>query len=239
MRVTMCMYVHVLYVRACIFQYAFPPDMPVRFSWRKTCLRCCPPPSHDKSIFAGWSMYVCVCIACMRMYRMYLSVLYELILYLLLLQRQAQESPQRPLMTVSCGGTRQASLRAPQVMGANNFFLHPCPLRQPDPPSLSPLTTRFRAPPPPPPSEVPESPPPARLDKKPGQIRACRPGPKPRPSLLGKFRRFLRHTVSAAAPQRPLPTVIGACMYVPVCACIACIACICMYLYVLSECVCI
>ena len=34
-----------------------------------------PPPSHDKSIFAGWSMFVCVCIACMCMYRMYMSVL--------------------------------------------------------------------------------------------------------------------------------------------------------------------
>ena len=31
--------------------------------------------SHDKSIFAGGSMYVCVCIACMCMYRMYMSVL--------------------------------------------------------------------------------------------------------------------------------------------------------------------
>ena len=35
------------------------------------------PPSHYKSFFAGWSMYVCVCIACMCMYRMYLSVWYE------------------------------------------------------------------------------------------------------------------------------------------------------------------
>ena len=107
------------------------------------------------------------------------------------------------------------------------------------PPSLSPPTTRFRAPPllPPPRSLNPT--PPARLDKKPGQIRACRPGPKPHPSLLGKFRRFLRHTASATAPQRPLPTVIGACMYVSVCACIACIECICMYVYVLSGCVCI
>ena len=91
-----------------------------------------PPPSHDKLIFAGWSMYVCVCIACMCIYRMYMSVLYELMLYWLLLQRQAPELPPRPLMTVSCGGTRLASLRAPQVMGANTFFLHPCPLRQPD-----------------------------------------------------------------------------------------------------------
>ncbi len=106
------------------------------------------------------------------------------------------------------------------------------------PPSLYPPTTPFRAPPPPP-SEVPEPPPPARLDKKPGQIRACRPGPKTRPILLGKFRRFLRHTASATAPQRPLPTVIGACMYVTACACIACIECMCMYMYVLSECVCI
>ncbi len=72
------MYVHVLYVCACIFQYAFPPDMPVRFSWRKACLRCCPPPSHDKSIFAGWSMYVCVCIACMCMYRMYVHVFFRM-----------------------------------------------------------------------------------------------------------------------------------------------------------------
>jgi hypothetical protein len=174
-------------------------------------------------------MYVCVCIVCMSMYRMYLLVLYVLILYLLLLQRQAQESPQRPLMTVSCGGTRQASLRAPQVMVANTFFLHPCPLRQPD----------FANPPLLPRPRSLNRPPPARLDKKPGQIRACRPGPKTSPSLLGKFRRFLRHTASATAPQRPLPTVIGACMYVSVCACIACIECICMYMYVLSECVCI
>ena len=32
-------------------------------------------PSHDKLIFAGGSMFVCVCIACMCMYRMYMSVL--------------------------------------------------------------------------------------------------------------------------------------------------------------------
>ena len=119
-------------------------------------------------------------------------------------------------MTVSCGGTRRASLRATQVMCANTFFLHPCPLRQPD----------FAHPPPPPPSEIPEPPPPARLVGVPGQIRACRLGPKPHPSLLGKFRRSLRHTASATAPQRPLPTVIGACMYVHVCACIVCM---CMY----------
>jgi hypothetical protein len=69
---------HVLFVCACIFQYAFPPDMPVRFSWRKTCLRCCRPKKHDKSIFAGWSLYVCVCIACMCMYRMYVHVFFRM-----------------------------------------------------------------------------------------------------------------------------------------------------------------
>ena len=107
------------------------------------------------------------------------------------------------------------------------------------PPSQSTPTTRFRAPPPSPPVGGPWTAPPARLHGVPGQIRACQPGPKPRPSLLGKFRRPLRHTASATAPQRPLPTVIGACMYVPVCACIACIVCICTYMYVLSVCVCI
>jgi len=93
------MYVHVLYVCACIFQYAFPPDMSVRFSWRKTHERVFSS-SHAKSIFAGGPMYVCVCIACMCMYRLYMSVLYELILYWPLLQRQAQESPQRPQSTL-------------------------------------------------------------------------------------------------------------------------------------------
>ena len=87
-----------------------------------------------------------MCLYCMYcMYCMYLPVLYVLILYLLLLQRQAQESPQRPLMTVSCGGTRQASLRAPQVMDANTFFLHSCPLRQPDFAHPPPLLPRRRS----------------------------------------------------------------------------------------------
>ena len=72
----------------------------------------------------------------------------------------------------------------------------------------------------------------------PGQILACRPGPKPHPSLLGKFRRPLRHTASATAPQRPLPTVIGACMYVPVCACM-CMYCMYMYVYVCIVCMCV
>jgi hypothetical protein len=137
-------------------------------------------------------------------------------------------------MTVSWGGTRRASLRTPQVMGANTFLLHPCTLWQPDfahTPSATvggPWTAL----------------PPARLDGVPGQISACRPGPKPHPSPLGKMYRSLRHTASATAPQRPLPTVIGACMYVPVYAYIAWIClyyvCICMcYMYVLSVWVCI
>ena len=70
----MCMYVHVLYVCACIFQYAFPPDMPVRFLGGKH-VQSVISPSHDKLIFAGGSMFVCVCIACMCMYRVYMSVL--------------------------------------------------------------------------------------------------------------------------------------------------------------------
>ena len=155
----MCMYVHVLYVCACIFQYAFPPDMSVRFSWRKTHESVFSS-SHAKSIFAGGPMYVCVCIACMCMYRLYMSVLYELILYWPLLQRQAQESPQRPQMTVSCGGTRRASLRASQVMGANTFSLHSCNLRQPDF-AHSPLLPRRRSR---------NRPPPARPVGEPGQI---------------------------------------------------------------------
>ena len=89
-------------------------------------------------------MYVCVCIDCMCMYRLYMSVLYELILYWPLLQRQAQESQQRPQMTFSCGGTRRASLRASQVMGANTFSLHSCNLRQPDF-AHSPLLPRRRS----------------------------------------------------------------------------------------------
>jgi hypothetical protein len=106
------------------------------------------------------------------------------------------------------------------------------------PPSLYPLTTRFRAPPPSSPVGGPWTAPPVRLVGVPGQIRACRPGPKPHPSLLGKFRRSLRHTASATAPQRPLPTVIGACMYVPVCACI-CMYCMYMYVYVCIVCMCV
>jgi len=65
--VTICMYVHVLYVCACICQDAFPPNMPVRFPGRKTFPKWSGP-SHDKLIFAGWPMYVCVCIECMCMY---------------------------------------------------------------------------------------------------------------------------------------------------------------------------
>ena len=65
--VTICMYVHVLYVCACICQDAFPPNMLVRFPGRKTFPKWSGP-SHDKLIFAGWPMYVCVCIECMCMY---------------------------------------------------------------------------------------------------------------------------------------------------------------------------
>ncbi len=36
------------------------------------------PPSHDNFFFAGWSMYVCVCIACMCMYHMYLHVFFRI-----------------------------------------------------------------------------------------------------------------------------------------------------------------
>ena len=131
-------------------------------------------------------------------------------------------------MTVSCGGTRRASLRATQDMGANTFLLHPCAPRQP----------HFAHPPPPPLSEVPEPPPPARLGGVPGRIRACWPRPKPHHSLLGKLYHFLRHRASATAPQRPLPTVIGACMYVPVCACM-CMYCMYMYVYVCIVCMCV
>jgi hypothetical protein len=106
------------------------------------------------------------------------------------------------------------------------------------PPSLYPPISRTPPLLPRAPSEVPDPPPPARLVGVPGQIRACRLAPKPHPSLLGKFRRSLRHTSSATAPQRPLSTVIGACMYVPVCACM-CMYCMYMYVYVCIVCMCV
>ena len=62
------------------------------FLGRKLCLSALAPKS-SKLFFAGWPLYVCVCIVCMClycMYRLYEPVLYELMLYLLVLQRQAQ-----------------------------------------------------------------------------------------------------------------------------------------------------
>ena len=175
-------------------------------------------------------MYVCVCIACMSMYRMYLSVLYELILYLLLLQRQAQESPQRPLMTVSCGGTRQASLRAPQVMVANTFFLHPWPLRKPD-----------FAPPPllPPPRSLNRPPPPLGWIRSQDRSELVDPVPRPVPAYWGSFVASWDIQRLPQPPKDPSPPWLAhacMCLYVHVCAFIACI---CMCMYVLSVCVCI
>ena len=122
-------------------------------------------------------MYVCVCIACMCMYRLYMSVLYELILYWPLLQRQAQESQQRPQMTVSCGGTRRASLRASQVMGANTFSLHSCNLRQPDF-AHSPLLPRRRSL---------NRPPPHGLLENQARSELVNPVPSPIPGYWGSF----------------------------------------------------
>ncbi len=67
-RVTMCMYVHVLYVCACIFQYAFPPVLDENMS------KVLPPQvTTKKNSQVGQCMYVsvlhvCVCIVCMCMY---------------------------------------------------------------------------------------------------------------------------------------------------------------------------
>jgi hypothetical protein len=63
-----CMYVHVFFsmhfLQTCQSDFLGGKHVQSVFS-----------SSHDKSIFAGGSMYVCVCIACMCMYRMYMSVL--------------------------------------------------------------------------------------------------------------------------------------------------------------------
>ena len=69
-----CMYVHV-FVSMHFLQIAS------HIFLVENMFKVLPPPSHYKSFFAGWSMYVCVCIACMCMYRMYLSVWYEWRLY--------------------------------------------------------------------------------------------------------------------------------------------------------------
>ena len=65
-----CMYVHV-FVSMHFLQIAS------HIFLVENMFKVLPPPSHYKSFFAGWSMYVCVCITCMCMYRMYVSVLYE------------------------------------------------------------------------------------------------------------------------------------------------------------------
>ena len=211
------MYVHVLYVCACIFQYAFSPDMPVRFSWRKTCPKC--------FLLKSWQINFCWWVnVCMCLYCMYVYVSYVYVCIVAAGTRITAASPNDRLLRRHPAGLTQGI----PGHGRKHFF----------PPSLYPRTTRFRAPPPSSPVGGPWTAPPVRLVGVPGQIRACRPGPKPHPSLLGKFRRSLRHTASATAPQRPLPTVIGACMYVPVCACI-CMYCMYMYVYVCIVCMCV
>ena len=132
-------------------------------------------------------------------------------------------------MTVSCGGTRRASLRASQVMGANTFFRHPCTPGQPD----------FAHPPPPPPSEVPEPPPPYGWLEYQARSELVDPVPSPIPAYWGSFVApwdIQRLPQPPKDPSRPWLAHACMCLYVHVSACIACI---CMYMYVLSVCVCI
>ena len=155
------MYVHVLYVCACIFQYAFPPDMPVRFSWRKTCPKCYFPKSWQ--INFCWWVNVCMCLYCMYVY-----VSYVYVCIVVAGTRITAASPNDRLLRRHPAGLTQGI----PGHGRKHFF----------PPSLYPPTTRFRAPPPSSPVGGPWTAPPARLVGVPGQIRACRPGPKPHPS---------------------------------------------------------
>ena len=131
----MCMYVHVLYVCACIFQYAFPPDMPVRFSWRKTCLRCCPPKSLQINFHRLGN--VCMCLYCMYEYVSYVSaclVCIKLVFASIAATgtRITTESPHDRLLRRHPAGLTQGT----PGHGRKHFF----------PPSLPAPTTRFRAP---------------------------------------------------------------------------------------------
>ena len=142
----MFMYVHVLYVCACIFQFAFPP---FRFSWRTTCLMCffsqvmtnqfsqvrqC---MYVSVLHVLYVLYVSACIVCIHLVFASIAATGT---------RITAASPNDSLLLRHPAGLTQGT----PGHGRKHFF----------PPSLSPPKTRFRAPPSPPPSEVPEPHPP-------------------------------------------------------------------------------
>ena len=203
------MYVHVLYVCACIFQYAFSPDMPVRFSWRKTCPKC--------FLLKSWQINFCWWVnVCMCLYCMYVYVSYVYVCIVAAGTRITATSPNdRPLRRHPAGLTQGIPGH-----GRKHFF----------PPSLYP---DFAQPPPPPPSEVPEPPPPYGWLEYQARSELVDPVPSHIPAYWGRFFApwdIQRLPQPPKDPSRPWLAHACMCLYVHVSACIACI---CMYMSVL------
>ncbi len=83
--VCMCMYCMYVYV---FFSMYFAPNVQVRFLGREKLPKCSGP--QVKKIVLCWLAIVCMCLYCMYMTVLYVSsvsaVLYELMVYLLVLQ---------------------------------------------------------------------------------------------------------------------------------------------------------
>lgn len=218
--VCVCMCLYCLYVYV-FFGLYFAPDVQVRFLGREKLLSVLA--TKSKKIVLRWLAIACMCLYCMYMTVLCVSSVSACIEWI--------------DGVFACIAAAHTIITA---MSPNDrlLWLHQAGLTQGTPghgrqyfftPSLCPPATPFRAPPPSAAVGGPWTTHPTRLGAVLGRIRACWPRPKPHHSLLGKLYHFLRHRASATAPQRPLPTVIGTCMYVSV---YACIACICIYLYV-------